>query len=120
VYSPYKIWQIKETWAAEIKLRAWRRLGEISRGLAKRQNQHDALPIIGRAKNEVLAQAGVSVQDASRRECCDKCPFDVTKDYESGKDIFFETGRGKDREDYFLGGELAGIGLLRLGSEIVT
>ncbi|MEC4681589.1 MAG: hypothetical protein VST67_12960, partial [Nitrospirota bacterium] len=49
------------TWAAEIKLRAWRRLGEISRGLAKRQNQHDALPIIGRAKNEVLAQAGASV-----------------------------------------------------------
>ncbi len=83
--APYKIWQIKETWAAEIKLRAWRRLGEISRGLAKRQNQHDALPIIGRAKNEVLAQAGVSVQDANRAEHLSTIKEDVFEQYAAKK-----------------------------------
>ncbi len=74
-----------ETWAAEIKLRAWRRLGEISRGLAKRQNQHDALPIIGRAKNEVLAQAGVSVQDASRAEAVAAIDEGVFEQYAAKK-----------------------------------
>ncbi len=41
-----------ETWATEIKLRAWRRLGEISRELPKSKNQYSAIPTVGGAKEK--------------------------------------------------------------------
>jgi len=60
--------------------------------LPKTQGARQAKTTSGNArqksKADVLADAGVTVREANRRECCDKCPFEVTKDYESGKDIF--------------------------------
>jgi len=58
----------RERWSATIKLRATRRLGEISAALPKRQNRHGKLPTDGSFKTEVLAQAGITTQDASRAE----------------------------------------------------
>jgi len=55
-------------WSATIKLRATRRLGEISAALPKHKNQYGASPTVGPAKTEVLAKAGVSKQDANRAE----------------------------------------------------
>jgi len=43
-------------------------LGEISAALPKRQNRHGKLPTAGSFKTEVLAQAGITTQDASRAE----------------------------------------------------
>ncbi len=60
--------------AAEIKLRAWRRMGQISRelGKVKERNQYghlsELLPTVGRTKQEVLSDAGITTQDASRAE----------------------------------------------------
>jgi len=90
VYAPYKILGIKETWAAEIKLRAWRRLGEISRGLAKAHKAGKGsgvlqLPTVGSSKAEVLAQAGITTQDASRAETVAAIEEDVFEQYAAKK-----------------------------------
>jgi len=57
-------------WASEIKLRAWRRMGEISRGLVKKAGRPPENSPDGRenSKAEVLEQAGITTQDASRAE----------------------------------------------------
>jgi len=93
VYSPYKIWGIKETWAAEIKLRAWRRMGEISRGLPKikGRNQYgdlsELLPTVGRTKQEVLSDAGITVQDANRAEHLSAIDEGVFEQYAAMKKV---------------------------------
>ena len=56
-----------EQWAAEIKLRAQRAIGEISAGLEKQKNQA-ALPSGGKSKNETLKDAGISTSTAHRYE----------------------------------------------------
>jgi len=58
-------------WAAEIKLRAWRRMGEISAALPKSKPGPNSqlLPMVGsNSKAEVLEHAGITTQDASRAE----------------------------------------------------
>ena len=61
-----------ERWSATIKLRATRRLGEISAALPKTQGARHDQATSGnprqKSKADVLAQAGVSTQDASRAE----------------------------------------------------
>jgi len=56
-----------EQWAAEIKLRAQRAIGEISVALEKQKNQA-ALPTGGKSKSEALADAGISTSTANRYE----------------------------------------------------
>ncbi|MDQ1831957.1 hypothetical protein [Massilia scottii] len=56
-----------EQWAAEIKLRAQRAIGEISAGLEKQKNQA-ALPSGGKSKSEALKDAGISTSTAHRYE----------------------------------------------------
>jgi len=56
-----------EQWAAEIKLRAQRAIGEISVALEKQKNQ-TALPTGGKSKSEALADAGISTSTANRYE----------------------------------------------------
>jgi len=55
---------------AEIKLRAWRRMGEISRELATKAGRPSENSPYDRenSKAEVLGQAGITTQDASRAE----------------------------------------------------
>jgi len=59
-----------ERWSATIKLRATRRLGEISAALPKTQGARQAKTTSGntrqKSKAEVLADARVTQQDASR------------------------------------------------------
>lgn len=58
-------------WVAEIKIRARRRIGEISSKLEKRQaNQHgkSAMSASGQGKRKALAQAGLSHSVANRCE----------------------------------------------------
>jgi hypothetical protein len=61
-----------ERWSATIKLRATRRLGEISAALPKTQGARHDQATSGnprqKSKADVLADAGVSVQDANRAE----------------------------------------------------
>ena len=62
-----------EMWVAEIKLRAMRKVGELSKLIAKvkpggRGNVAIELPNGGRSKNQSLADAGMSVQAAHRCE----------------------------------------------------
>jgi myosin heavy subunit len=56
-----------EQWAAEIKLRAQRAIGEISLGMEKQKNQ-SALPSGGKSKTDALADAGISTSSANRYE----------------------------------------------------
>lgn len=56
-----------EQWAAEIKLRAQRAIGELSAALEKQTNQ-SALPSGGKSKSETLADAGISTSAANRYE----------------------------------------------------
>jgi len=61
-----------ERWSATIKLRATRRLGEISAAIPKtqgaRHGKGTSSNVRTKSKHEVLAQAGVSKQDANRAE----------------------------------------------------
>ena len=61
-----------ETWAAEIRVRAMRRIGEISKDLAAAKPAGGrgkvVLPTSGRTKAETLADAGLTVQEANRCE----------------------------------------------------
>lgn len=57
-----------EQWAAEIKLRAQRAIGEISLGMEKQQGSNGKLPSGGKFKTEALADAGISTSSANRYE----------------------------------------------------
>lgn len=58
-----------EIWLSEVKLRARRRIGEITKDLDKAANQHEsALPSGGKTKNQTLKQAGISTSTANRCE----------------------------------------------------
>lgn len=62
-----------ESWIAEIKLRAERRMGELSKALEKghkvgRGKGRLQLPANGSCKSDVLKSAGISVQEAGRCE----------------------------------------------------
>ncbi|ATQ78300.1 hypothetical protein CR152_30155 [Massilia violaceinigra] len=57
-----------EQWAAEIKLRAQRAIGEISAGIAKQSGGFGIVPSGGKHKAEVLADAGISTSTANRYE----------------------------------------------------
>ena len=59
-----------EKWTAEIKLRAQRKIGEISRGLekGKGQGRGQVLPTGGKYKKDTLKAAGVSTSAANRCE----------------------------------------------------
>ncbi|HXD86516.1 MAG TPA: hypothetical protein VN641_08485 [Urbifossiella sp.] len=74
-----------ETWAAEIKLRALRRLGELSKGLEKakpggaRNGKKGGIesPPGGLSKEQALDDAGLSKQQASRCETIASVPEEV-------------------------------------------
>lgn len=61
-----------EQWLAEIRLRAQRRAGEISKTLEKskggRPNEKETLPTTGKSKSAVLSEAGISTSAANRFE----------------------------------------------------
>lgn len=60
-----------ETWASEIKLRAQRRIGEISRELEKVKTIGGGkvgIPTDGKPKSQVLKEAGLSTSTAHRCE----------------------------------------------------
>ena len=60
-----------ECWLAEIKIRAGRRIGEISRGLQTSkggQNPNSTLPVGGKSKNKSLEEAGLTTSVANRLE----------------------------------------------------
>ena len=65
-----------EVQVAEIKLRALRRMGELSKALEKAKND-TALPINGKSKSEQLYDAGVSTSAAHRAEQVAEIPEDV-------------------------------------------
>lgn len=80
-----------EQWAAEIKFRAQRALGEISAALEKQKNQA-ALPTGGKSKSEALADAGISTSTANRYEKLAAIPEPVieeaiAKSREAGKPV---------------------------------
>ena len=55
-----------EIWLAEMKLRARRRIGEISAGLEKAGNEYSALPSGGKTKTATLKQAGLTMAVANK------------------------------------------------------
>ncbi|MDB4873347.1 MAG: hypothetical protein JWL97_4351 [Gemmatimonadales bacterium] len=57
-----------EQWAAEIKLRAQRAIGEISLSMEKQKGGFGMLPTGGKHKAEALADAGISTSTANRYE----------------------------------------------------
>jgi hypothetical protein len=57
-----------EQWAAEIKFRAQRAIGEISRTMEKQQGNAGKLPTSGKFKTEALLDAGISTSTAHRYE----------------------------------------------------
>lgn len=65
-----------ENWVAEIKLRAGRRIGEISAGLERANNQYNALPGAGKTKHQTLKGAGLSTSVAHRFEKIASIPID--------------------------------------------
>lgn len=80
-----------EQWAAEIKLRAQRAIGEISAALEKQKNQA-ALPSGGKSKSEALADAGISTSTANRYEKLAAIPEPliegvIAKSREAGKPV---------------------------------
>lgn len=76
-----------ETYAAEIKLRAQRRLGELSRELEKAEAHGGkvCLPIGGKPKSEVLKAAGVSTSTAHLCEQIAAIAEKVIEDYIADK-----------------------------------
>jgi N6-adenosine-specific RNA methylase IME4 len=84
-----------ETWAAAIRLRAIRRIGELSRGLEKAHKAGRGkgvlqLPRRGSCKTEVLEAAGLSTQSASRYERVAEIPQE-----EFDRHIEESTSKGK-------------------------
>ena len=65
-----------ETYAAEIKLRAQRRIGEISGGIEKKAGRPTILPTTGKnlSKAQTLRSAGISQSPANRCEQIAKIP----------------------------------------------
>jgi uncharacterized protein YjiS (DUF1127 family) len=82
-----------EQWAAEIKLRAQRAIGEISAGLEKQQGKTELLPAGGKKfKAEALADAGISTSTAHRYEQLAAIPEPAVEAYiarskEAGKPV---------------------------------
>jgi len=71
-----------EFWIAEIKVRAARRIGELTREIETKQGTRTELsPPSGPSKKEVLKQAGISKQEASRCERIASLSDDVIDDY---------------------------------------
>lgn len=69
-----------EQWAAEIKLRAQRAIGELSAALATQQGGFGIVPTGGKHKAEVLAEAGISTSAANRYEKLAAIPAPVIED----------------------------------------
>lgn len=69
-----------ERWFAEIKARAYRRMGEISLSLDNAANQY-ALPSTGQSKNRTLKKAGISTSVANRCEQIAKIPEPEFEEY---------------------------------------
>ena len=66
-----------ELWLSEIKVRADRRIGEISKGLEKaKSNQNTAQLPSGGKKRDVLKEAGISTSAANRCEQIAEIPED--------------------------------------------
>lgn len=81
-----------EQWAAEIKLRAQRAIGEISAGLEKKTSRHATLPFGGKCKAEALADAGISTSTAHRYEQLAAIPLPeveafIARSKQSGKPV---------------------------------
>ena len=71
-----------EQWAAEIKLRAQRRIGEISASLETQQGKTQLLPTGGKKfKADALAEAGISTSTANRYEQLAAIPETVVEAY---------------------------------------
>lgn len=86
-------------WVADIKLRATRRLGELSRELEKAASGRAAvsLPSGGKSKTETLKAAGISTSAAHRAERLAEIPeadFEAPK----GKNRSYKKGRDADTE----------------------
>jgi hypothetical protein len=89
VYARQRDDQEMEIWVAEIKLRATRRIGEISRDLGKakqgtakngKRGGTNELPPGGVSKNDALKSAGLSTQTAS---ICERIASIPEKDFET-------------------------------------
>ena len=81
-----------EQWAAEIKLRAQRAIGELSAALETQKGGFGIVPTGGKHKAEVLADAGISTSTANRYEKLAAIPEPVieqiiAKSKESGKPV---------------------------------
>lgn len=85
-----------EIWVAEIKLRAARRIGEISKALEKAQGKRSDIELshteMTKSKKQALAQAGLSKQVANRFEKIAEIPEDefeqvIAKSKEKNKPI---------------------------------
>lgn len=81
-----------EQWAAEIKLRAQRAIGEISAALEKQKGGFGILPPGGKYKTEALAEAGISTSTAHRYEQLAAIPEPAVEAYiarskEAGKPV---------------------------------
>jgi ParB family chromosome partitioning protein len=66
-----------ERYAAEIKTRAMRRIGELSADLETARGPNSKLPSGGKYKTEVLAEAGISTSTANRCEKLAAIPEDI-------------------------------------------
>lgn len=73
-----------EMWAAEIRVRATRKLGEISADLERIENQY-ARPSGGTGKREALKAAGVGKSAANRAEQIASIPEEEFESYMAGK-----------------------------------
>jgi len=81
-----------EQWAAEIKLRAQRAIGELSAQLETQKGGFGIVPTGGKHKAEVLADAGISTSTANRYEKLAAIPEPVieeviAKSREAGKPV---------------------------------
>jgi hypothetical protein len=81
-----------EQWAAEIKFRAQRALGELSATLPTQKGGFGIVPTGGKHKAEVLAEAGISTSTANRYEKLASIPEPVieeiiAKSKEDGKPV---------------------------------
>jgi len=81
-----------EQWAAEIKLRAQRAIGELSAQLETQKGGFGMVPTGGKHKAEVLADAGISTSTANRYEKLAAIPEPVieeiiAKSKEAGKPV---------------------------------
>lgn len=81
-----------EQWAAEIKFRAQRAIGELSAALEKQNGGFGIVPTGGKYKAEVLAEANISTSTANRYEKLASIPLAdveafIAKHKEAGKPV---------------------------------